>query len=479
MLESFLLEDLRSEIPLDPAQYGGLRGCSVDHLLVDAWDSILRPLDKGKHAVMLGIDLEKAFNRLDHGECLRQLRGLGASDASLCLVRSFLTNRSVQVRMNDGTTSDAFSLGGGSPQGSILGCLLYCLTTQHIGGVPSASGNLADEPNVLNGAPVRPPADPPPDRPVVQGVDGFNLMQPEYDDEPTNLGDPDSSDTEANQEPDELEGEARDAIVMFKYVDDTTTIESISAAEAIKHYSSRAPEEEIFPTATKLVLEGIIARTVEIGMVVNCKKTQMMCISLDNGCVTRASITVDGETISSTNSIKLLGYMFGSSPNADAQFDYIKKKFRGRFWSMIHWKKAVISDLKLYKLNKVFVRPVIESNAVIYNSMLSKYQCSQIEMMQKRVLRLCFGLNTHYSESLETYNIDTLEDRRKKATVKFVRKAMVNRRFADRWFVRRPEDENNLRNRRPFVEDKARTSRFQRSPLITMQKIANDIATAA
>ena len=45
VLEAVVLEDLRKEIPLDPIQYGGIKGCSVDHLLVDLWDSILRPMD--------------------------------------------------------------------------------------------------------------------------------------------------------------------------------------------------------------------------------------------------------------------------------------------------------------------------------------------------------------------------------------------------------------------------------------------------
>ena len=35
VLEGILLDDLRASIPVDPIQYGGIKGCSVDHLLVD------------------------------------------------------------------------------------------------------------------------------------------------------------------------------------------------------------------------------------------------------------------------------------------------------------------------------------------------------------------------------------------------------------------------------------------------------------
>ena len=65
VLETILLEDLRKEIPPDLIQYGGVKGTSVDHLLVDAWERILEPMERGEHAVMLSIDYQKAFNRLD------------------------------------------------------------------------------------------------------------------------------------------------------------------------------------------------------------------------------------------------------------------------------------------------------------------------------------------------------------------------------------------------------------------------------
>ena len=62
VLESILLEDLRREIPPDDLQYGGLKACSINHLLVDLFDKVLGSLDEGNHAAVLGIDFEKAFN---------------------------------------------------------------------------------------------------------------------------------------------------------------------------------------------------------------------------------------------------------------------------------------------------------------------------------------------------------------------------------------------------------------------------------
>ena len=80
-------------------------------------------------AVLLGVDFEKAFNRMDHAVCLRQLKKLGASNGSLNLVKSFLENREMTMRM-EGHCPTPVPILRGSPQGSVLGCLLYCITTQ-------------------------------------------------------------------------------------------------------------------------------------------------------------------------------------------------------------------------------------------------------------------------------------------------------------------------------------------------------------
>ena len=143
VLESVVLEDLRSEIEQDPDQYGGVKKCSVDHLLIDLYDKLLSPLEEGNVSVLLGIDFEKAFNRLDHGECLKQLRDLGASPTSIALVRTFLTGRVMCARVGT-SRSQPRRLLGGSPQGSILGCYLYCAATQQLG------RTLVDQRNLLS-----------------------------------------------------------------------------------------------------------------------------------------------------------------------------------------------------------------------------------------------------------------------------------------------------------------------------------------
>ena len=125
-----MLLQLRGELDPDGTQYGGIPKYGVEHMLLDLWEEVLEGMEGGRNAaILLGIDYEKAFNRMEHGACLDQLRRLGASDGSLSLVRAFLENRTMKITI-DGYSSKHVAIQRGSPQGSVLGCLLYCAMTQ-------------------------------------------------------------------------------------------------------------------------------------------------------------------------------------------------------------------------------------------------------------------------------------------------------------------------------------------------------------
>ena len=469
VLESFILDDLRAEIPLDPAQYGGIKGSAVDHLLVDLWEQILNPMEHGHHAIILGLDYEKAFNRLSHQACLDQIRKLGASRATVDLVRAFLTGRSVRVRLPCGTMSDPRPLMGGSPQGSILGCLLYCLTTQHINADVTGDGEMA--------APDSPQSNP--SSTESTSPPGLGLLEEAADlgPESPNEADPSREPTEGTP-PGWIEIRDETGVVVFKYVDDSTSVENVHQARTTKHFTTSKTLEAVPAVSTSTFVAGAVEKSTEIGMRINGAKTQLLCISADNGCNSSATVMVGGHRVDSAEKMKLLGYWLGNTPDANEQFQNIRRKFRGRFWSLIHLRNAGLRAMQLFKLYCIFVRPIIETNSVIYHSMLTQYQSQEIEKMQKRVTRLCFGTELSYGQICETFNIHTLKTRRENAMRKFVGKALNNPRYRNAWFVERPPVNNNIRNRRPIVENRARTSRYKNSPLVTMQRIANDILTS-
>ena len=97
-------------------------------MLIESWDNILESLEQKNTAVnLMAIDFEKAFNRMDHGLCLMKLRDMGAKEHTTALVQAFLSGRKMKVKIND-TFSPLLPVGGGAPQGCILGPFLFCVS---------------------------------------------------------------------------------------------------------------------------------------------------------------------------------------------------------------------------------------------------------------------------------------------------------------------------------------------------------------
>ena len=128
---------MKSEVKLSSQQYGGIKGISTEHFLIDTWNSVFNSLEgEGSAASLVSIDFEKAFNRMDHAECLNALTNLGASELVRKWIAAFLYNRTMSVRIRD-TMSHPRPVPGGSPQGSILGNFLFCVTTDQFAGLAS------------------------------------------------------------------------------------------------------------------------------------------------------------------------------------------------------------------------------------------------------------------------------------------------------------------------------------------------------
>ena len=75
---------------------------------------------------MILIDLQKAFDTIDHKILLDKMRYLGFSLSSINWFRSYLTNRTFTVQLEEEHSSPG-CLTCGVPQGSILGPLLFLL----------------------------------------------------------------------------------------------------------------------------------------------------------------------------------------------------------------------------------------------------------------------------------------------------------------------------------------------------------------
>ena len=75
---------------------------------------------------MVLIDLQKAFDTIDHQILLKKMKYLGFSKNTITWFKSYLCERKFKISINISYSSPA-SLLCGIPQGSILGPLLFLL----------------------------------------------------------------------------------------------------------------------------------------------------------------------------------------------------------------------------------------------------------------------------------------------------------------------------------------------------------------
>ena len=107
-------------------QSGFRSSYSTDTCLIHLSDFIKLECDKGNYTGMVMLDLQKAFDTVNHEILLSKLKCIGLNENSVLWFKSYLTGRT-QVVDVDGTLSDAKGITCGVPQGSILGPLLFLI----------------------------------------------------------------------------------------------------------------------------------------------------------------------------------------------------------------------------------------------------------------------------------------------------------------------------------------------------------------
>ena len=472
--ESFMIREIREEITLSKNQYGGKIGTGTAHLLCDLTTSIMEQLEEPDRVVsLMAVDFAKAFNRMSHSVCLREMARLGASTQTIQKAFGFLRERKMQIRQGH-KLSTPRSTPGGAPQGTKSGNLLFSIATDHIGGGPV----------IERAAAARRVAENDDRRAVVRDLEAS--LNTHYYDLRERRGVRRLEDTmhEEDWDRDEIEAALQidyewSELQEFKYVDDLTVLETMPSTAGIATVTTRKEEREIQAQGLQEQLERLGRQAADIGMELHPGKTQLLCISSAiHSNINTFIRTGDAGRIESAPTMKILGYHLGKRPNADAHMQSIKTNFMRNCWMLHHLRRARINSRHMTKIYCSMIRSAMEYSSVIYGGFLTQQQSDELERLQATSLHIIWGWDMSYQKVLTVSGLETMEARRKKAFEKFTMKAYKDRRYREAWFPLRPPDQHSLRTRRPFQEEAAGHERLRNTPVHRMRRLLNDKVAA-
>ena len=132
-------------------QFGFRSKHSTNHTLIQITENIRKALDNKQYACGIFIDLQKAFDTVNHHILLDKLNYYGIRGTGNNWFKSYLSNRSQYVSIQ-GFESDIKEINHGVPQGSVLGPLLFLLYINdlHVAIKNSSVYHFADDTNLLN-----------------------------------------------------------------------------------------------------------------------------------------------------------------------------------------------------------------------------------------------------------------------------------------------------------------------------------------
>ena len=131
-------------------QFGFRKKFSTNHALLSIIEEIRSKLDNKHFSCGVFVDLEKAFDTVNHNILLTKLHHYGIRGIANTWFSSYLSNRKQKVSLN-GVSSPFLDVVCGVPQGSILGPLLFLIyiNDMNIAIKNSIVHHFADDTNLL------------------------------------------------------------------------------------------------------------------------------------------------------------------------------------------------------------------------------------------------------------------------------------------------------------------------------------------
>ena len=367
---------------LDWGQYGGEKGSSISHYLIDLVNFIKYNQDlKIPHAVLaVMVDFSKAFNRINHNIVVTILSEMGVPGWLLKIIIGFLTERELLVR-HKGKTSSRKSLPGGGPQGTRLGMFLFLILINAAG-----CGHLQEH----IGSHVT--------RSLNRRVPMPNIH--------------------------------------LKFIDDMTEATAINLKNCVVPNPDPNPPRPLayhdrtghvlpegFDCPVQKELDRLVLYCDQNEMQINHDKTKVMMFSNSRNYDYMPKLSVQADTyLKVVEEHKLLGIIVQSDLRWHANTQNLCEKGFARLWMLRRLKSVGANEDELLDVYQKQIRSVLEMAVAVWEPGLSQAECKQLERVQKTAFNITLGEEYEsYIHALNLLDSEMLSVRRKKLTLTFAK----------------------------------------------------------
>ena len=415
---------------IDFRQYGGLKGNSITHYIIEFINFILSCQDSSEKIAIMAcmVDFSKAFNRQNHNLLITKLSDMGVPGWLLKIVIAFLKNRKMVVKHKGGRSS-VKNLPGGGPQGTILALLLFLVMINDLG----------------------------------------------FDDQKNNAGELVTCKRNLR-----LANE-----IHLKYVDDFSLAESINLPEQlIKIPDNERPQPDSYHARTGHVLPldrsrvfKQLQRTEEFAkaneMQLNYKKTKLILFNPCSSMDFMPQLRLSGNDLEVVNEIRLLGLVIRADMRWCSNTQNMIEKANKRLWILRRLKNMGANQEDLVDVYIKQIRCVLELAVPAWQGGLSQAEKTDLERIQKTACHIILGQSyDSYTAAMDILQLETLEFRRNLISLKFSLKAEKHQKFRF-WFKPSEKKVNTRLNTTKYCPVVANHTRFEKSPLSFLTKLLN------
>ena len=414
---------------IDFRQYGGLKGNSISHYIIEFMNFVLASQDSEDQTAVLAcfIDFQKAFMRQNHNILIEKLSLLGVPGWLLQIVISFLQNRTMSVRYR-GFESTTKSLPGGGPQGTLIALLLFIVLVNDLG----------------------------------------------FDEQINNIGD-----TATSKKKIKMANE-----IHLKFIDDLTIAESIKLKQDLVHNDNLGPKPVNFhsrtghslPVSNSKVhsqLQSTLTYAKDHEMKINFDKTKLMLFNTCTSVDFMPTFVLDGKELEVVAETRLLGLQITSDMKWKANTGCMISKANKRLWILRRLKILGADPTSLVDVYIKQVRSVLEFGVPVWQGSLTVSEKEDIEKVQRNATRIILGRSyKSYETALQSLNLEYLDLRRTKLCLNFALKAEADPKFCH-WFKKTTRVYNTRGNLPKYKEIYANHSRYLHSSIGYLTKLLN------